>query len=133
MGSGGAGFAGLGEVYADAVWDADPNDLAQAEPAMALCYANHAHKAPYDRAWVTNERLMQQCKIRSMSTIGRVRDSLVEKRWLIPLHPKAFALSDARGLVGYSAPKARLAASEWAEPAEVVEARVVARLEDVQP
>ncbi|MER7212415.1 hypothetical protein ABT340_35630 [Streptosporangium sp. NPDC000239] len=78
------------QLYADAVWDADPNDLAQAELAMALCYANHAHKAPYDRAWVTNERLMQQCKIRSTSTVGRVRDSLVEKGWLIPLDPKTF-------------------------------------------
>ncbi|MGW4425768.1 hypothetical protein [Streptosporangium sp. NPDC004631] len=74
--------------YADAVWDADPDDLAQAELAMALCYANHSHRAPHDRAWVTNERLMQQCKIRSTSTVTRVRDSLVAKGWLVALHPQ---------------------------------------------
>jgi len=84
----------LAQRYADALWDADPDDLAQAEMTMALCYANHARRS--DRAWVTDRRLMQQCKIRSAGTVGRVRESLISKGWLIPLHPETGApLSNA--------------------------------------
>ncbi|TDD62773.1 hypothetical protein [Actinomadura rubrisoli] len=75
------------QLYQDALWDAGSDELSTTEMAVALCYANHAHKPPYDRAWLTDRRLMQQCKIRSAGTVGRIRDSLVNKGWLTPLHP----------------------------------------------
>lgn len=118
--------------YADAVWAADADTLSQAELAMALCYANHAHRPLHDRAWVTDRRLMQQCKMRSAGTVGRVRDSLVRKGWLIPLHPETSApMSEAerkelrRKTVTYRLAIPRTAptiGAEGAEPAPTVEA-----------
>ncbi|MUN40907.1 hypothetical protein [Actinomadura litoris] len=75
------------QYYQDALWGAAAAELSTIELAMALCYANHAHTPPYDRAWLTDRRLMQRCKIRSAGTVARVRDSLVAKGWLTPLHP----------------------------------------------
>ncbi|QXJ25788.1 hypothetical protein AGRA3207_007338 [Actinomadura graeca] len=75
------------QLYQDALWAAGPQQLSITELAVALCYAAHAHQFPYDRAWLTDRRLMQQCKIRSAGTVGRVRRSLVAKGWLTPLQP----------------------------------------------
>ena len=89
------------QLYEDAVWEAGPDELTSAEAMMALCYANHAHTAPHDRAWVVDRRIMRYCKIRSAGTVGRVRDSLVAKGWLVPLHPDTgapLAFADAKDL-----------------------------------
>jgi hypothetical protein len=52
---------------------------------LLLAYARHAGRG--DSAWVTQRRLMQICKVVSMSTVVSVRRSVVRKGWLVPIGP----------------------------------------------
>lgn len=68
------------QLFADAVWNASEDELSTTEALVLLAYANHARRK--DVAWVAYLRLMQQCKIRSRSTVTRVLRDLVRKGWL---------------------------------------------------
>lgn len=87
------------QLFRDAVWDADADELSTVEAMMCLAYADHVNAPPFDRAFVTDRRLMHRCKIRSKGTVTRVRESLVVKGWLAPLDPdggEALTLGGAR-------------------------------------
>jgi hypothetical protein len=70
------------QTFTDAVCASD--DLSTVEAAVLLAYARAAKRGG-DAAWVTQRRLMRECKIASHETAVRVRRSVVDKGWLKPL------------------------------------------------
>lgn len=71
------------QLFTDAVWGAGPDELSGTETLVLLLYARAAKRGA-DTAWLTQRRIMRECKIVSRETVVRVRRSLVEKGWLTP-------------------------------------------------
>jgi len=69
--------------FVDRVWAAPPGELTSVEMLILLAYARHARRG--DSAWVTQRRLMDQCKVVSMSTLVAARRAVVKKGWLEPI------------------------------------------------
>jgi len=72
------------QVFADAVWAAGEDELTPTEAMVLLAYAAHTRRGA-DRTWMTQRRIMQQCKIHSGSSVVSIRARLVRKGWLDPV------------------------------------------------
>jgi len=70
------------QAFTDAVCASD--DLSTTEAMVLLAYARAA-KNGGDAAWLTQPRIMRECKICSRETVVRVRQSVTKKGWLTPV------------------------------------------------
>ncbi|MDG4825675.1 hypothetical protein O7635_27840 [Asanoa sp. WMMD1127] len=77
------------QIFRDAVWEADPDQLSSTEALVLLAYADHLKGG--DTAWVAQSRLIQRCKFGSKGTPSRVLATLVAKGWMELLSPAQWA------------------------------------------